>query len=108
VTGKAMDPLAQGGIGKLERVGDRLQTLPSDDLAYGLSTAKDAGFSGLLDEGISGRERVIGKVQCEGPHRRVSSNKLLQKSTNPTSHDVLTLLSVQSFSDSNFLEAAHT
>jgi hypothetical protein len=47
-----MAPLAQGGIGELERVGDRLQALPFDDLAYGLGTAKDAGFSGLLDEGI--------------------------------------------------------
>jgi hypothetical protein len=86
VAGKAMDPLAQGRIGKLERVGDGLQALPFDDLAHGLGTAEDAGFSGLPDEGIYGRERVSGKVQFEGPHIRVSSNKLLQKYVHPMSH----------------------
>ena len=48
LVGKAMDPLAQGGIGKLERVGDGLQALPFDDVAHGLGTAEDAGFFGLL------------------------------------------------------------
>ena len=76
---KTIDPLAQGRIGKLERVGDGLQTLPFDDVAHSLGTAEDAGFPGLLYEGISSRERVIGKVQFEGPHMRVSNNKLLQK-----------------------------
>ena len=37
----------------------------------------------------------------------VSNNKILQEYTNYTSHDVLTLLSAQSLSDSNFPEAAH-
>jgi len=31
---KAMDPRAQGGIGKLERVGDGLQALPFHDVAH--------------------------------------------------------------------------
>jgi hypothetical protein len=50
--GKAVDPLTEGGIGKGERVRDGLQALPLDDLAHGLGTAEDAGFPGLLDEGI--------------------------------------------------------
>jgi hypothetical protein len=37
---------------------------------------------------------------------RVSSNKLLQKYESPPSHDVVTLLSAQNLSDSNFPEAA--
>jgi len=48
VVGKAMDPLAQGGIGKGEGVRDGLQALPFHDVAYGLGTAKDASFFGLL------------------------------------------------------------
>ena len=48
VAGKTMDPLAQGSIGKLERVGDGLQTLPFDDVVHGLCTAKDAGFFRLF------------------------------------------------------------
>jgi len=39
---------------------------------------------------------------------RVSSNKLLQKYAHPLSHDVVTLVSAQNLSDSNFPEAAHT
>jgi hypothetical protein len=74
-----MDPLAQGGICQLAGVGDGVEALPFDDRAHGWGMAEDAGFPGLLDEGISGRERVIGKVQCEGPPRGVSSNKILQK-----------------------------
>ena len=37
---------------------------------------------------------------------RVSSNKILQKYDHPTSHYVVTLLSAQNLSDSNFPEAA--
>ena len=106
LVGKAMDPLAQSGIGQGQRVGDGLEALAFDDVAHRLGTAEDAGFPGLLDEGISGRERVIGKVQFEGPHMGVSSNKLLQKYAQPTSHDAVTLLSAQNLSDSNFPEAA--
>src|SRR5215470_8600779 len=39
---------------------------------------------------------------------RVSSNKILQKSDYPSSHCVVTLLSAQNLSDSNFSEAANT
>jgi len=52
LAGKSIDPLAQGGIRKLERVRDGLQTLPFDDVAHGLGTAEDAGFFGLLYEGV--------------------------------------------------------
>ena len=52
VAGKAMDPLAQGGIGQGEGVRDGVQALPFHDVAYGLGTAKDASFFGLLYEGI--------------------------------------------------------
>jgi len=50
--GKAMDPRAEGGIGKGEGVRDGVQALAFDDLAHGLGTAEDAGFPGLLYEGI--------------------------------------------------------
>jgi hypothetical protein len=52
LVGKAMDPLAQGGIRKLERVGDGLEALAFDDGAYGLGTAEDTRLFGLLQEGI--------------------------------------------------------
>ena len=44
LAGKAIDPLAEGGIGKGEGVRDSLQALPFHDLAHGLGTAKDARF----------------------------------------------------------------
>jgi len=49
--------------------------LPLHNLAHGLGTAEEAGCFGLLDEGVSGRERISRKVQFEGPHLRVSNNK---------------------------------
>jgi hypothetical protein len=48
LAGKTIDPLAQGSIRKLERVRDRLQTLPFDHIAYRLGTAKDPRLFGLL------------------------------------------------------------
>jgi hypothetical protein len=48
LVGKAMAPRAQGGIRKLERVGDGLQTLACDDGAYGLGTAENTCLFGLL------------------------------------------------------------
>ena len=48
LAGKAIAPLPQGGIRKLERVRDGLPTLPFHDVAHGLGTAEDAGFFGLL------------------------------------------------------------
>jgi hypothetical protein len=49
---KAIHPLAQGGIRKLERVGDGLEALPFDDLTHGLGTAEDACLFRLFHEGI--------------------------------------------------------
>ena len=50
--GKAMHPFPQGRIRKLERVGDVLDALSFDDIAYSLGTAKDTYFFGLFQEGI--------------------------------------------------------
>jgi hypothetical protein len=49
---EAMDPLAHGRIGQVQRVGYRLKALAFDDLAHGLGTTKDPGFLGLLEIGI--------------------------------------------------------
>jgi hypothetical protein len=89
LAGTPMAPLAERGRGKGEGSRDSLQTLPLHDVAHGLGPVEDAGFFGLLDEGISGRERVMGNVECAGPHLRVSSNKLLQKYEHAPSHDVV-------------------
>jgi hypothetical protein len=67
---KAMAPLAQGGIGKVQRIGDGLEALAFDDLAHGLGTAKDTSLCGLFQESVSSGEGVIGKVQFEGAHAR--------------------------------------
>ncbi len=52
LVGKAIDPLAESRIRKGEGVRDGLQTLPFHDVAHGLGTAEDAGFFGLLYEGV--------------------------------------------------------
>jgi hypothetical protein len=81
---KALHPLAQGRIRKLEGVGNGLEALPFDDIAHGLRTAKDAGLLRLLQKGVQGGQGVIGKVEFEGPHGGGLQNKLLQKSQHPT------------------------
>src|SRR4030095_15730143 len=40
LVGKAVDPFAKSGIGKVQRVGDRLEPLPFDHVAYGLGRAE--------------------------------------------------------------------
>jgi len=82
LVGKAMDPLAQRGIGKGQRLRDRLEALAFDDVAHRLGTAEDARFFRLFQEGIQSGEGVIGKVQCEGAHEWGLQNKVLQKCTN--------------------------
>jgi hypothetical protein len=52
LAGKTMDPLAESRIRKGEGVRDGLQALAFDDGTHGLGTAEDAGFFGLLDEGV--------------------------------------------------------
>ena len=79
LVGKAIAPLPESSIRQGAWVRDSVQTLPFHTVAYGLGTAEDAGFFGLLYEEVYGRKRIIRKVQFEGPHRRGSSNKILQK-----------------------------
>jgi hypothetical protein len=52
LVGKAVDPFPQGRIGKVQRVGDRLEALPSDDVTHGLGPAKDPRLFRLFQEGI--------------------------------------------------------
>ena len=52
--GKAMDPLAEGGLGKCECVGDGLQAGAFDDFTDRLGASKDAGLFRLLQHGIQG------------------------------------------------------
>jgi hypothetical protein len=52
LVGKTMDPLAQRGIGKVQCIRDRLETLAFDDFTYGLGTAKDPRLFRLFQEGI--------------------------------------------------------
>src|SRR4029450_2342687 len=122
-----MDPLAQRGIGKVQRIGDRLEAVPLDDRADGLGTAEEAGppclrlggvqrggrgvgeeagLPALLEEGIQGGESLIGKVEFEGPHSSDLQEKLLQKFTRV--HSLWILLSEQNLFDSNFSGAAYS
>jgi hypothetical protein len=80
LVGEAMDPFAQCRIGKVQRVGHRLEATPLDDVAHGLGTAENAGLLGLLEEGIQGGESLIGKVEFEGPHRGVSKKNYYKNS----------------------------
>jgi hypothetical protein len=78
---EAMDPRAQGGIGQVQRVGNRLEALSFDDLAHGLGPTEAPGFLGLLEISISGGKGFIRKVEFESPHRSGLQEKLLQKFT---------------------------
>jgi hypothetical protein len=50
--GKAMNPFTEGGIGKRECVGDRLQASAFDDFTDRLGAPKDAGLFCALQHGI--------------------------------------------------------
>jgi hypothetical protein len=52
LVGKAVDPFTQGRIGKVQRVGDRLEALSLDDVAHSLGTAEETGFFRLFQESI--------------------------------------------------------
>ena len=82
LVGKAMDPLAEGGIGELKCVRDGLQAFAFDDVTDRLGTSEDPGLFRLLQHLIQSWEGVIGKVELEGSHRRALSYKVLQKYTN--------------------------
>jgi hypothetical protein len=101
---EAMDPLAQRGIGKVQRVRHRLEAVPLDDFTHGLGTAEDASLLRLLKAGIQGGERLIGKVEFEGPHRGGLQEKLRQKFTEV--HSPGLFLAEHNLFDSNFPGAA--
>ena len=86
LVGEAMDPLAQGGIGQVQRVGHRLEAAPLDDVAHGLGTAKNARLLRLLHEALQGGKGLIRKVECERPHRGGLQEKLLQNFTGYIAH----------------------
>ena len=48
LVGKAVDPFTEGGIGKVQRVGDRLEPLPGNDGPDRLGTAECPGFFRLF------------------------------------------------------------
>jgi hypothetical protein len=50
--GKALPPLAQGGIGQGQGRGDAVDVLASNDLTHGWRATKDAGLLGLLEHGL--------------------------------------------------------
>ncbi len=82
LVGKAIDPLAEGGIGKRERIGDGVQALPFDDFTDCLSATEDSGLFRLFQYRIQRWESVIGKVELEGSPRKALSYKVRQKYTN--------------------------
>jgi len=86
LVGEAMDPLAQSGIGKVQRVGHCLEAAPLDDVAHGLGTAKNARLLRLLQEALQGGKGIMRKVECESPHRGGLQEKLLQKFTGYIAH----------------------
>ena len=73
LTGKAIDPLAEGGIGQRERIGDGVQAGPFDDFTDRLSATEDPRLFRLFQHRISCWEGVLGKVELEGPHERALS-----------------------------------
>src|SRR6266571_5731905 len=73
LVGKAIDPLAEGRVGKREWSGDGLQARTFDDFTDRLSATEDPGLFRLFQHRIYSWEGVIGKVQCEGPHERALS-----------------------------------
>jgi hypothetical protein len=50
--GKAMDPFAQRRIGKVQRLGNRLEALSCHDVADRLGATEDTGLLGPFQEGI--------------------------------------------------------
>jgi hypothetical protein len=65
---KALHPFSEGGIGQVEGRGDGVDMGACHDLTDGLRAAKDPRLLGLLQYGLSGRQRMVGKVAFEGAH----------------------------------------
>jgi hypothetical protein len=76
---KAMDPLAQRGIGTGQRDRDGVEALAFDDVTHRLGAAQDPSLLRLFHEDIEGGQSVIGKAQFESPHGRDRADKVRQK-----------------------------
>jgi hypothetical protein len=48
---KTLHPFSQGGVGKVEGLGDGVDVVASHNLTDGLRTAKDTGLFGLCEHG---------------------------------------------------------
>ena len=101
--GEAMDPCTQRGIRTVERVGDGVETLSCDDFTYGVGTPEHPRLLRLLQEGLSGGEGGLGKVEFAGAHRFALPKKVGRFLV---AHSTWLLLSEQSYCDSNFHGAA--
>src|SRR6266446_756659 len=86
LVGKAIDPLAEGRVGKREWSGDGLQARTFDDFTDRLSATEDPGLFRLFQHRIQRGEGVLGKVELKGPHERALSYKVLQKYSNMFHH----------------------
>ena len=66
---KALHPFSQGGVGKMKSVRDGFDGLPGSDFTDGLSAAKDAGFLGVLHQGIQSGQGIMSKMALKRAHR---------------------------------------
>jgi hypothetical protein len=82
--GKAVAPCAEGSIGEVQRLSDRVEALPWDDGAHGVGTVKAPGLFRRFSAGIACGQGIIGNVQCEGAHADGLHNTLRQKFKNST------------------------
>jgi hypothetical protein len=62
----ALHPFSACGMGHVEGRGDGVDMVACHNLTDGLRTAKDPRLLGLLQDGLSGRQRMIGKAAVEG------------------------------------------
>jgi hypothetical protein len=86
--GKALDPLAQCRIGKVEGLGDGGNVVAGDDLPHGLGAAKDTGCFGMLEDSIQGSQGMSGKVALERAHR-VAPCRIMTSIQSVTNSDTL-------------------
>jgi hypothetical protein len=66
LVGEALDPLAQRGRGKVQRVGHGLEAVSLDDVTHRWGPAEAPGLLRLLQAVLQGGEGVIGKVELKG------------------------------------------
>jgi len=65
---KALHPFSESRIGQVEGLGDGVNMVACHDLTASLCPAEDPRLLGLLQYGLSGRQRMSGKVAFEGAH----------------------------------------